>query len=134
MRRPDPYGLAFVAVILAPWLFLAWLLAGPRAETIWLDQGGLVRERAVQIATSGPVEIAGLCASACTMHLRNGCVYPGAVLVFHGPRTVARFDEWSAFMASYYPSAIAAWFMATGRWGEYRMTGAQAVQLGARGC
>lgn len=98
------------------------------------DAGGYIAERSAYIAASPSVEIRGYCASACTMHLANGCVHPTATLVFHGPITTDRFDYWSAIMAEHYPPALSDWFMTTGRFGEYTMTGQEAINMGASEC
>jgi hypothetical protein len=127
--------LALIFAVVAPWVLIAWLLA-PRAEIIISDPGGPIAARAALIAVeSEPAEIRGTCASACTMHLATGCVWPKAVLIFHGPAAPPEsFDHWSAAMARHYPPAIADWFMAEGRYGQWRMTGAEAIRLGARAC
>lgn len=106
-----------------------------RGEIIDHDLGGYIGARAVVVPLEW-VEIRGVCGSACTMHLAHGCIHPGATLIFHGPQTTdpAAFDHWSAVMARHYPPAIAAWFMQTGRYGEWTMTGATAIAWGARGC
>ncbi len=116
------------------------LMLSPLARVIDRDPGGLIGARAALIAaeTAAGVthEIRGTCASACTMHLANGCVLPGARLIFHGPQTgdPAAFDRWSQVMARHYPPAIRDWFMATGRYGQTTMSGATAIALGAREC
>ena len=58
------------------------------------------------------------------------------VLVFHGPQVSdpAAFEHWSGVMARHYPPAIAVWFMAEGRHGEWRMTGDNAIAAGAQAC
>jgi hypothetical protein len=74
------------------------------------------------------------------MHLRGGCVMPGAALVFHTPHGASgealspdREAHWRRVMARYYPPAIAAWFLDAPP-GTYTMTGSEAIRLGARGC
>lgn len=71
-----------------------------RGEIIDHDPGGLIAARAAVVPLEW-VEIRGVCGSACTMHLANGCVHPGATLIFHGSQTTdsAAFDHWSAVMA-----------------------------------
>lgn len=117
-------------------LVVWWLLLSPIAQVIDYDRGGGINTRAVQIAISGPVEIRGYCASACTMWLSNGCVWPEARLIFHGPQQAApdRFDHWSEVMARHYPPAIRDWFMREGRYGAWEMSGAAAIAAGAEEC
>lgn len=88
MRRPAPGWWIIPGAIfgVAVWLGLAlsaWALVidhGP---------GGGVNTRArlieQQEAAGEHIEIRGYCASACTMQLHNSCVWPDAVLGFHGP-------------------------------------------------
>lgn len=118
------------------WRASILILCAGCANVIDHDAGGFIGERAASIATSAPAEIRGYCASACTMHLSNGCVYPDARLVFHGPQTgdADAFDRWSDVMAGHYPPALAAWFMSQGRYRTSEMTGAQAVEMGATPC
>ena len=138
-RAGAAHVVAFVALGAVFWalaLWAAWaILRGPFGQ-ITYDHGGYIGERAAIIRTGPPVEIAGYCASACTMHLANCCVHPGAVLIFHGPQVSdpAAFDHWSAVMARHYPPAIRDWFMVHGRFGEYRITGANAIAAGAQAC
>ena len=129
-------GALVMILALVTWALIGWViyLLSPRGEVIWSDPGGSIAARVAMVRDGGPVEIAGRCASSCTMHLANGCVTPGAVLVFHGPQTVVGFDLWSDVMAWHYPPAIADWFMAQGRYGQWEMTGADAIRLGAQEC
>ena len=115
---------------------LLWLALSPIARVIDYDPGGGINTYAAQIAMSEPAEIRGYCASACTMWLGNGCVHRDARLIFHGPQQVRpdRFDHWSAVMARHYPPALADWFMSVGRFGQYEMSGAGAIALGAQEC
>lgn len=109
--------------------------------------GGLVADTAAMVralsAADCAVVIDGDCASACTMLLAvpGACVMPDARLTFHGPAgqngaplPLAAFDHWSTVMARHYPPSIAAWFMVEGRWGEFTITGAEAIRAGAQGC
>jgi len=147
--RPDPdrHGPAGGAVIVALLVtiaglvaVLAWLVLSPRAEVITYDPGGSIAVRVAQIEAGAAPVIAGECRSACTMHLRGGCVLPGARLVFHTPHgatgeplSLEREAHWRRVMARYYPPAIAAWFLDVPP-GTHLMTGAEAIRLGARGC
>lgn len=129
-----------VAIVLAviTWALIGvviWQLRTP-AEVILFDPGGPIAARAAMVRNGEPATIVGLCGSACTMHLLTGCVTPGAMLVFHGPQTddPRLFEHYSQVMARHYPPALADWFMAVGRFGEWQMTGAEAIRLGARAC
>lgn len=111
------------------------------ATVIIFDVGGSVEGRAAQIAASGYVRIEGVCMSACTMHLLKGCVTPDAKLMFHGPRYTVdlpiprdEFDRTSRIMARHYPPALSSWFMSTGRFGEYWLSGSTVISLGAESC
>jgi hypothetical protein len=138
-----PYVLTFIAGGAVGWAALIWLVLtfwGPDGQVITNDPGGSISYRAALVDHGPFVEIEGYCASSCTMHLANGCVHPGAVLTFHGPSDNGRplsadsFDHWSQVMARHYPPALADWFMAVGRFGEYRITGANAIAAGAQAC
>ncbi len=124
--------LAWVPIIMAA----VWLLSPVEGQIIDHDPGGRIGARAALIRTSGPVEIRGVCASACTMHLSNGCVHPQAHLIFHGPQVQEpdAFEHWSAVMARHYPPAIREWFMQSGRYGTWDMTGSSAIRMGAEPC
>jgi len=105
------------------------------------DPGGPVMSRAAQIEADPPGRLEHIvCASACTMRLARDCVGPGATFIFHGPRLrstgepAPRFDHYSRVMADHYPPDLAAWFMEVGRFGPYRLTGAQVVAMGAMPC
>lgn len=119
-----------------------WALAGAAvAHIIWNDPGGGINSYARAVDAGPPAEIRGYCASACTMWLANGCVHPDATLAFHGavypsgnPMPPDRQDYWDGYMAEYYPPAIAAWYMTLGRFGENRLSGAQAIEMGAVPC
>jgi hypothetical protein len=128
---------AFLPAALAGIVALIWNLFGAEGEIITYDPGGYIGARAAEIAAqTEPAQIVGYCASACTMYLLTGCVAPGAVLIFHGPEadSPASFEAWSRVMARHYPPAISVWFLETGRYGTWRMTGAEAIRLGARPC
>lgn len=130
----------------------AILPGAAQAEVIRHDLGGDLDARVAQVeglrATGTQVRIEGLCVSACTLYLGlpNACVMPGAQLGFHGPRTrlpgiplpAADFERQTRVMAGYYPGAIRAWFMAEARMittsSYFVISGAQAIDMGARGC
>lgn len=135
-------AIAFSAVV---WGSLAF------GEVIRDDPGGNVDDRLVTIEVlrqSGErVEIAGWCASSCTLYLAlpNACVRKSARLGFHGPQSQfygvglppAEFERVSRVMASHYPAPLRAWFIATARheiMGVVKITGRQAIQMGAREC
>jgi hypothetical protein len=102
------------------------------------DPGGGINARAQYIAASPLQEaILGFCGSACTMRLKRDCVAPDAVLVFHGPQTddPALFQRFSETMAAHYGPGLREWFMAVGRFGQHRFTGADLARRGwARAC
>ena len=125
-------------------IFLVTLLSGC-VYTIYDDYGGLLSERIDLIEQYKdrdiPVEIAGKCFSSCTMHLKDGCVYPDAVLGFHS--AVNKDGEYSVIgtmlMTAYYPPDLEFWFWTTeassitGKDMIY-ITGQQAIKLGAKEC
>lgn len=100
------------------------------------DPGGPIAARAEWIRATQPQRLPDVCMSACTMGMATACVDRDTILVFHGPATddPASADHYARLMARHYPPALAAWFMATGRYGEWTMTGATAIAWGARGC
>lgn len=111
--------------ILKSLLFAALLLqAAPAgAFVVWENDGGLVN-RFARIARQhkGPIEIRGLCASACTMYLgaREVCVAPSSTFMFHGAFTDERdpahsqSPEGSRFMMTFYPEPLRRWIAAQG--------------------
>lgn len=116
---------------------------------IWRDDGGVVGDyaRAVMAAQhSGQrVEIAGECASACTMWLAAACVRPNARLGFHGPSSAVygigmppeEHDRIAREMARFYPPAIALWFLsgpANQALGMTYISGQEAIKMGAKVC
>lgn len=100
------------------------------------DAGGLVEDY-IDLPAS---EIRGYCASACTMRLLHGCVYPEAILMFHGPDHFGMplperdFNYWSVIIATHYPYELAEWFLATGRYTATHFTGQEVIDMGAREC
>lgn len=95
------------------------------------DLGGDIVDRLALIlrleANGWSVDIHGQCLSSCTMFLglESTCVYPEAVLGFHGPRredglglSADQFERWSVIMATHYPARVREWFMSTARHSE----------------
>lgn len=134
--------------LLAAVLILAGLvMSGCNDKVIAYDKGGLVGERAKEIAAlrkSGEsVQIRGTCLSACTMYLglENVCVWPDAVLGFHGPSAKRglgeeEFDDVSHFIAMHYPDSLQKWFMDTARHSQdiMEITGSEAIRHGVKEC
>ena len=121
------------------------LSAPANALVIRDDLGGQLIPYAMNVAAQqGRVEIAGVCASACTLWLKRACIRDNARLGFHGPHSTgkplsrAEFDRLSLFMANFYPPKIAAWFMLEGRFIDHKnalwLTADQAVAMGATRC
>lgn len=136
-------ALATVAALIVwgLWHLAAMFAVTNEARIITYDPGGSVQARIWQVEAGPPAVIVGTCASACVMHLARGCVAPGAVLIFHGPHgpdgrplPPAEAERWSRVIARHLPPALAAWYMAEGRFSEWQMTGAEAIRLGARPC
>lgn len=115
------------------------------------DLGGPLETRVREIEklrlTGRSVKIKGDCESSCSLYLGlpQTCVYPKAVLGFHGPSSSiyglalppAEFEYWSQIMAAHYPPALRQWFLTRARnvtVGVYRISGAEAIRLGARAC
>jgi len=114
------------------------------------DRGGLVRQRAEQIAIikqSGQrVEIRGRqCLSSCTMYLglANLCVSPRTSFGFHGPSRYGKalkaseFEYWSQFIAGHFPPELRSWYLETARTrisGYYKISGRQLIRMGFQQC
>jgi len=114
------------------------------------DFGGLIWNRMVRlrdIHTSGQsVRIDGaICFSTCTMYLglANVCISSDTVFGFHGPTANDRqlgerdFEYLSTLIASYYPPALRAWYLQTGRYSTnriYRIRGSELIRLGLPAC
>ena len=114
------------------------------------DFGGLIWNRMVRlrdIHTSGQsVRIDGaICFSTCTMYLgvANVCISSDTVFGFHGPTATDRqlrerdVDFLSTLIASYYPPALRAWYLQTGRYSTnriYRIQGSELIRLGLPSC
>ena len=108
---------------------------------IYYDPGGSLIDREFILAEqwNDSIEIHGVCASACTLYLGlpDVCAYPSSIFVFHGPMYLGSkmpqydFDYWSLFMAAYYPSVVAEWFMTEGRFTETWITGQHLIDISA---
>ena len=147
-RPPPGTGIAYATLIMVAVytiLGVAWAL-GETYTVSRDDQGGMVRERASEVAqlrqSKTRVEIrASRCLSSCTMYLGAGdvCVNPSTTFGFHGPSYYGaplspdRFEYWSNVIASHYPATLRVWYMATGRFkkiGYYRIKGGNIIELG----
>jgi hypothetical protein len=87
------------------------------------------------------IEIAGVCASACTIKLgaRHACVRADARLLFHAARDAdGRVDRLATLMMLHeYPSRIRAWAQRRGALESQdftAMSGAEAIALGVANC
>lgn len=114
------------------------------------DPGGSVRKRFEQIkqlqAEGTKIEIReGFCLSSCTMYLglENTCVVGDARFGFHGPQRFAgkltreQFQEWSIFIAQFYPAPIKEWYLEQGHTkvnGYYKISGTELIRLGVQSC
>jgi hypothetical protein len=109
------------------------------------DGGGRVGDYldfvAAANASGERVEIAGVCASACTMKLgaRGACVRGDAQLWFHAARNPdGRVNPLATLMMSQeYPSGVRAWAKARGALASVamtRMSGLEAIALGVPDC
>ncbi|MBB4200846.1 hypothetical protein CCR94_16045 [Rhodoblastus sphagnicola] len=123
------------------------LFAVAPARAYWesFDGGGEVLDYMEQVhsanARGARIEIAGVCASACTMKLgvRNACVYRDAQLWFHaahgGDGRVNSLG--TRILLNHYPSAIRAWVMrhnAVASNDLTTMSGSTAISLGVQDC
>lgn len=98
--------------------------------TVTNDRGGHTYERFDFISELEErtditqIRIIGYCNSACTFYLKlkNVCTYNETTFGFHGPSygnpldAAARFARDSQTIASYYPPAVAAWFLKNARY------------------
>lgn len=115
------------------------------------DPGGSVSERARFIREvkrkNTPIRIEGWrCHSSCTMlaFLPQTCIDPTTTFGFHGPfidrrkMTEKEFDEWSRFMAQFYPPDFRRWFLQKARYAKryelMRVSGKELIRFGARAC
>ena len=115
------------------------------------DDGGSVAARARFIRSvkrsNTPVRIEGWrCNSSCTMlaFLPQTCIHPQTTFGFHGPfidsrkMTEKEFDDWSRFMAQYYPPDFRRWFLQKARYVKrydfLRVSGKELIRCGAKPC
>lgn len=130
----------FIPGVILGIVFWTWFARAVFAEPLIIthDRGGLISAYVERVASeTRPIEIAGYCASACTLYLANPqtCVHRSATLLFHGPSSRGRplwpadFEHWSRVMAEHYPPALAQWFMETGRYGEFMLAGSAAIEM-----
>lgn len=115
------------------------------------DQGGSVSERAqfIRKVKQGNLQVriqGWMCNSSCTMlaFLPQTCIQPETVFGFHGPfidsrkMTEKEFEDWSRFMAQYYPPSFRSWFMQKARYAKkyelLRVTGREMIRFGAKPC
>ena len=119
---------------------LTALLAATPAHAEF-DPGGAVGVYLDRVAAAARVEIAGVCASACTAKLgaRDVCVRADAKLLFHAARDAdGRVDALANLMLlQVYPRAIRAWAIRRGALDTERLTalsGREAIALGVRDC
>jgi hypothetical protein len=133
-----PLGLGFV---------VACALAGSSAQAFVgsFDGGGRVGDYLDRVAAANAsgerVEIAGVCASACTMKLgaRGACVYGDSQLWFHAARNAdGRVNPLATLiMLQQYPRGVRAWATARGALTSLamtRMSGVEAIALGVPDC
>ena len=93
-------------------------------------------------ASDAPLEIEGVCASACTMKLgvKRVCIHANAQLWFHSARSpiTGNADPLAnAIMMQEYPPGIRAWVERSGALQTLNlklMSGAEAIGLGVRDC
>jgi hypothetical protein len=137
-RGGKAHLVAFILVILSS-------TAPARAYWVPFDGGGRVGDYldlvASANATGAKVEIAGICASACTLKLgaRNACVHPDAHLWFHAARNRdGRINALAnMIMMQRYPARVRQWALAVGALNSTSftaMSGAQAIALGVVNC
>lgn len=100
-------------------LALLWPIAAQADRVIAGDNGGVVRDRALEVYfAKGPILVRGRCDSACTIYLSRDdvCVTPGASFGFHkpygGPDGGAAAGE--RYMMKVYPGWVKAWLARRG--------------------
>jgi hypothetical protein len=104
------------------------------------DGGGNVFSYYGRAHASNRTEIAGVCASACTMKLgsRNACVARDATLLFHQASYDGSRSELGTRMMLYsYPARIRHWVLRSGALNSSSLTalsGSQAIAMGMRAC
>jgi hypothetical protein len=145
-RRPRA-SLAAAAKPLGLGLVVACALAGSSAQAFVgsFDGGGRVGVYLDLVAAANAsgerLEIAGVCASACTMKLgaRRACVYGDSQLWFHAARNEdGRVNPLATLiMLQQYPRGVRAWATARGALASValtRMSGVEAIALGIPDC
>jgi len=143
----DDALLASAAKLLSLALAVVSALAGSSAQAFVgsFDGGGRVGDYLALVAAANAsderVEIAGVCASACTMKLgaRRVCVYNDAQLWFHAPHNDdGRVNPLAILvMLQEYPRRVRAWARATGALDTTAVTamsGIEAITLGVPAC
>ena len=109
------------------------------------DGGGRVGDYLDLVAATdsgaGRLEIAGVCASACTLKLgaRGACVHADARLLFHAARNAdGRIDRLGTLMMLHeYPARVRAWARRRGALESQdftAMSGQEAIALGVPDC
>jgi len=144
---PDGAALASAAKLLSLGFALACALFGSSAQAFVgpFDGGGRVGDYLDFVASANAsgerVEIAGVCASACTMKLgaRGACVYGDSQLWFHAARNAdGRVNTLATLiMLQQYPRGVRAWATARGALASVamtRMSGVEAIALGVPDC
>ena len=137
LQKSRGLGLAFVLA--------STLCGGPARAWDSFDGGGVVGDYLAFVdranASGARVEIAGVCASACTMKLgvRRACIYPDAQLWFHAARNPdGRINALGTLiMWEKYPAGVRSWAANSGALSSAQFTtlsGAQAIALGVRAC
>lgn len=124
-------------------LSLALCAVSACAATPEPDYGGDLVARMAYVDSATVTPIPSVCASDCTLHVAKGCIEPDTRLGFHGPLANSGigllpsvWEKHSRNMAEYYPAALAAWFIAEGRysrdliWMDY----GQLVEMGVDPC
>jgi hypothetical protein len=145
--RQSRASLAAAAKALGLGLVVACTLAGSSAQAFVgaFDGGGRVGDYLDWVAAANAsgkrVEIAGVCASACTMKLgaRGACVYSDSQLWFHAARNEdGRVNALATLiMLQEYPRNVRAWATARGALASLamtRMSGVEAIALGVPDC
>lgn len=132
LLRPLVWALV-ILLCAAFWFFVIRAAARAKEVIVW-DRGGSIAEYILHYVGSGPVEIRGLCESACTLALghRETCVTPDATLGFH----LAIPPSYTWMVWREYPRGVQHWITEHGglhRWMLY-MSGAEAIAIGVRRC
>ena len=146
-RQPRASRAPLAARLFGLGLAVACALAGSSAQAFVgpFDGGGGVGDYLALVAAANAsgerVEIAGVCASACTMKLgaRGACVYGDAQLWFHAARNPdGRVNPLATLMMlQEYPRGVRAWAKARNALASVamtRMSGVEAIALGVPDC